>query len=162
MSTRRTVVAGIGNVMRGDDAAGLLAAHGVGERDPRIDVVEVVDAVELVEVLRAAENVFIIDAVRSGAPAGTVRRVDAEHERLPAIMSPGSTHALDLAATIELARSLGAAPRRIVVYGIEAGCVELGGDVSPAVLAAVESVVAVVLTEVAALGEPEGAQPCTS
>jgi hydrogenase maturation protease len=71
-----------------------------------------------------------------------VHRFDATDRPLPVELGSASTHALGLAAAIELARELGRLPRRLVVYGIEGERFELGEGLTPAVGDAVERLVA--------------------
>lgn len=126
---------GIGNAARGDDAAGLLAAR-------RLGGVEVEgDATAVIDLLAGAREAVLIDAVRSGAAAGTVHRVDIG--TLPAgLPRPASTHLIGLAEALELARALGRLPPRVTVYGIEGARFAVGDAVSPAVATAVDRVVA--------------------
>ena len=136
------VVVGIGNDARGDDAAGLIAAR-------RLEALaHEGDAMALLDVWRDADAVVVIDAVSSGAAAGTVHRFDASRAPLPASLrrSP-STHALGLADAIELGRALDRLPARVIVYGIEGGRFEAGAALTPAVAAAVEAVAAAVRRE---------------
>ena len=128
---------GVGNAARGDDAAGLLAARAVGgielEGDPSA----------LLELFDGLDAAVVVDAVRSGAAAGTVRRFDAAAGPLPATLrSSTSTHLVGIADAIELARVLGRLPGVLVVYAIEGERFDLGAPVSPAVAAALERVVA--------------------
>jgi len=156
------LVVGVGNLARGDDAAGLLVARRIRLREPRIEVVEVPNATDCLDALRRGERVIVVDAMRTGAPAGTVRRFDLQDEPLPASFSPGSTHALGLATAVELARALGTLPRRVVVYGIEGARFELGAAPSPEVLAAVDRVAEAVVAEWKSAAESEKAETCTS
>jgi hydrogenase maturation protease len=130
-------VIGLGNAVRGDDAAGLLAARAVGgvelEGDPSA----------LLDLLDGAPAATLVDAVASGAAPGTVHRFDASAEPLPAsLRSSTSTHAIGLADALELARALGRLPRRVIVYGIEGAAFAAGDAVTPAVARAVEHVAA--------------------
>jgi hydrogenase maturation protease len=77
-------------------------------------------------------------------------------QRLPAgNWSAGGTHALGLAAAVELARSLDLLPRRLVVVGVEAGRFSQGAPMSDAVLDAVPAAVDAVLTAIdATKGDP--------
>jgi hydrogenase maturation protease len=131
------VVIGVGNPNRGDDAAGLMAARLARARLARVGGVEVVechgDPVRLIDRWAGAAAVIIADAVRSGAPPGRVRRVDASNKPLPVIFRRASSHAFGVADAIELARATGALPRRVIVYGIEAGVFAVGTGPSPAV-----------------------------
>ena len=129
------VIIGVGNAARGDDAAGLIAARRLGglehEGDP----------VALLDVWRGADVAVVIDAVSSGADPGTVHRFDATSAPLPArLRGSTSSHALGLAEAIELGRTLGRLPGRLLVYGIEGERFEAGTELTPAVAAAVEAV----------------------
>jgi hydrogenase maturation protease len=119
--TRRVVVIGVGNALRGDDGAGLAAAEEV--RAGAADAVEVRVCEEepsrLIDALGDADVAFIVDAVSTGAAGGTVHRFDASTETLPARELRSSTHALGISETLELARALGRLPRETVVFGIE-------------------------------------------
>ena len=57
---------------------------------------------------------------------------------LPATFAGRSTHAFTVAQAIELARSLGRLPARLVVVGIEGRSFEAGAALGPAVAAAIE------------------------
>lgn len=138
------LVVGIGNATRGDDAAGLLAVR----RLRGIRTAELSDCTDLFDVWIGEDDVIVIDAMVTGAPVGTVRQFDVGAFTLPVGAFP-STHAFGLAETVELARALEKLPRRVVIYGIEAGNVGLGEELSPEVRQAIEALVGE-LQEVAA------------
>ena len=71
------------------------------------------EPVGLIEEWTGADAVIVVDAVSSGAPPGTIHRLDPLAEPIPAALSQGSTHAFGLAETIELARALDRLPRRL-------------------------------------------------
>lgn len=77
---------------------------------------------DVVPYLKTGQAVIIIDACRSGAPAGTIHRLSALE--LPA--QPGmsaSTHGGRLADGLRLAESLGCDVSQVVIYAIEMeGC----------------------------------------
>jgi len=91
----------------------------------------------------------LVDTMRSGQPAGTIRRFDVSRDPLPA-RPPGSTstHAFDLHAAIELGRALDRLPRRVIVYAVEGERFEAGAALSDQVEAAVGRLMAAVLGEV--------------
>ena len=132
------LVVGLGNTWRSDDGAGPAVARALGD-DPRVLVHEG-EPIGLLDAWEGADEVMVVDAVASGAPPGTVHRLDAAAAPLPAAVARGSTHAFGLAETIELARTLGRLPERLTVYGIEGGCFDAGDDLSPPVRAAVDAV----------------------
>jgi hydrogenase maturation protease len=140
----RLLVIGLGNELRGDDAAGLLVARAIRDRPgAEIETAEHEgEPVALLDLWEGAELVVVADAVGggAGAAAGTVHRFDAGDGPLPALFGGPSTHALGLAETIELARVLGRLPARLIVFGIEGERFGAGEPPSPAVLEAVEPV----------------------
>lgn len=142
----------VGNAFRGDDAAALEAAKLLQGRLP--DGAEVLERegepTALMDAWEGAEAVWLVDAVASGAPSGTVHRVDAGEQELPAGLFRASTHAFGLAEAVELARALGRLPARAVVYGIEGARFEAGDELSPEVAAAVPRVAEALREEVAA------------
>jgi len=123
---------GVGHEGRRDDAAGVRAARLVRAMLwPQARVVECEgSATSLLEAWQGEPAVVVVDAMCSGAPAGTVQRLDASREPLPAELFRGSTHGLGLPEAIELARSLGRLPSSCVVYGIEGADFEQGSRLS--------------------------------
>ena len=135
-----TLVIGLGNSWRGDDGAGPAVARGLlDEVQARVRVYEG-EPVGLIEDWTGADAVIVVDAVSSGAPPGTIHRLDPLSEPIPAGLSQGSTHAFGLAETIELARTLDRLPPRLTVYGIEGERFTAGQQLSPPVSAAVDAV----------------------
>jgi hydrogenase maturation protease len=126
---------GIGNPMRGDDAAGLLVAARLRElAPPELRVLELEgEPVDLIEAFSGAATVFVADAVSSGEEPGFVHRMDAGAAPLPARLAGPSTHALGLPEAVELARALGRLPERLLVFGIEGARFEAGSRALPQV-----------------------------
>lgn len=113
-------VLGIGHRDRGDDAAGLHVADLLrGALGHDVEVRECLGtATELLEAWRDVGAAIVVDCVVSGAPPGTLHRVDALRERLPA-RSATSTHGFGLAQAVALGRMLGQLPPVLIVHGIE-------------------------------------------
>jgi hydrogenase maturation protease len=135
------VVIGIGNGMRGDDAAGLhvarrLRARAARRRRRREHEGE---TLALLERWGDADAVILVDAVRSDAPPGTVRRLDASARSLPArLLTSSSTHGVRVAEAIELARALHRLPARVILYGVEGRRFDAGSGLSAEVEAAID------------------------
>jgi hydrogenase maturation protease len=126
-------VIGLGNEWRGDDGVGLEVARRVGGRQLPGEPIALVGA------LAGGDEVVLVDAVSSGAEPGTIFRFEAGEERLPApLFGASSTHALGLAEALELARSLGQLPRRVLVYGVEGERFDYGTGLSPSVAEAAD------------------------
>jgi hydrogenase maturation protease len=147
----RQIVLGIGNAECGDDAAGRTVVRLLLGRLP--DDVEIAElegeAMELLARFEGADAAFLVDACWSGAPAGSVRRLDVNVTPLQQGLFSLSTHGFGLAEAVELARALAQLPPYCVVYAIEGATFETGAPLSPAVAAAVADVAGRVQTEIA-------------
>lgn len=143
---------GVGNAWRRDDAVGLAVARLLrGSLPAGVEVLEREgEPTSLIAAWEGAEAVWVVDAVASGGPPGTVHRLDAVAAPLPAGLFRASTHHLGLPEAVELARALGRLPARLVVVGVEGERFEAGEGLTPAVEAAVERAAAAVSEEVRA------------
>ena len=154
MTDRHITVIGVGNPSRSDDRAGLQVARRLREHvsDGTAGNCRIVEcsgeATALMAAWANARAVIIADAVLSGASPGTVHRLDAAAEPVPASFSTRSTHSFGLAQAIELARALGQLPQRIVIYGIEGASFDHGEELSPQVAAAMPRAVDRILAEI--------------
>jgi hydrogenase maturation protease len=151
MSSLDVVVAGIGNSYRGDDGVGPLVANlcasatlgvrDIGPLDEPLDLLGRFDRVDLA---------IVIDAVRSGAPIGSVRILDVDVSSLEESgdveATVTSTHGIGLVGVLRLARAIGRAPQRLVVVAIEGETFALGSEMSAAVVAAVPAAICAVAT----------------
>jgi hydrogenase maturation protease len=134
------VIVGVGNDWRGDDAVGLVAARRLRSALPDVRVLELDgDPASLLDAWAGAHEAIVIDAVRSGAPPGTIHRLDVASEPLPAGLRAGSTHGLGLAEAVALGRTLDRLPARLELIGIEVGGLDTGTSLTPAVARAVET-----------------------
>ncbi len=148
-SRRRVLVLGVGNELRGDDAAGVEVARRLRRAGAvGIDVEEEQnDPTALIERWRERAELVIVDAAALGAP-GEIRRFDASRHPLPARLGgSSSTHAVGLAEAIELARALGRLPVQVIVYTVDGARFEAGAELSAEVAAALPGLTERVLAE---------------
>ncbi|MBH0177628.1 MAG: hydrogenase maturation protease [Nitrospira sp.] len=143
-------IIGIGNLFRGDDAVGLLAARRLRERlDSSVEVVEAEgDGLALLDLMEGADQVMLIDGVKSGGQPGTTVRLDLSKESRWGRLVPCSTHAIGIAEAIDLARTLGRLPKQVILYGIEVDSLESGAALSESVRGGLDIVVAQVLKDI--------------
>ncbi len=153
--TSSTLLIGVGNEFRSDDGVGILAARKFREKNlPGIVVVESDgDAAALMDAWAGMKTVVIIDAASSGAPPGTIHRIDARRQSVSQEIFPFSTHALGVAHAIELARSLGKLPINIIIYGIEGEQFTAGSSLTPNVQEVLNEVLQLVTGEVYSLSD---------
>lgn len=135
----RAIVIGAGNAWRRDDGAGPAVAERLADRC--CTLVLPGEGTELIEAWSAAERVIVVDAMRSGAPPGTLKVFDAIAEPLPGGAFCCLSHSFGLAEAVELARVLGRLPPRLEVWGIEAADLSQGPGLTPAVADAVDRAV---------------------
>jgi len=142
-------IIGLGNELRGDDAVGLLAARRLRQAvGNRAEVIEAEMAgVDLIELMRGARVVILIDAARSWQNPGIIHRLDASDSSIGVRVFPHSSHAIGISDALELARTIGILPARVIVYGIEAGNTEAGQGLSSPVAEALDEVVGRVIRE---------------
>jgi hydrogenase maturation protease len=133
------LIIGCGNRQRGDDGAGLLAAERLRELGIQAEM-RAGEAADLIETWQHADDVIIIDAVMTGAPAGTVQSWDGR-QSLVSLSPTISTHGFGVAEAIALAHALERLPNRLRVYGVEGRSFEPGAAISPEVMHGVEEVV---------------------
>ncbi|MGB7982586.1 MAG: hydrogenase maturation protease [Candidatus Nanopelagicales bacterium] len=162
----RALVVGLGSVDRGDDAVGpavarlvaaLMGAEVAERRLSRsareVHVLVHEDPTALVDLMSGWDLVVVVDAMRAGAPTGTVRvlAVGAGADGLPVRTGPTGTHDLGLAGVIALAGALDRLPDRLRVVGVQAASFEPGARLSAAVTHALPAAVDAVLGELSAL-----------
>jgi hydrogenase maturation protease len=158
---QKAIFIGVGNPFRSDDGAGRAVVRRLrGEIPTGVKVLEETgDGAELLEAWKGADAVILVDAVQSGAPPGTIHRLDARTEKLPAWFSHASTHSFGVAEAIELARTMGDLPDQLIVYGIEGLDFSAGTALSPEVAAAVPGAASLILREILHLPAVLSASP---
>ena len=142
----RVLIAGVGNVLRGDDGFGvevlrrlerdLAGAEGVRFFESGIAGVGLVQ-----QLLDGYDVLVILDALDRGAPPGTVFVLVPE---VRALGAPGGgqqaidLHQADPEGVLHMAAALGVLPRHVRIVGCQAAaCDELGAGLSEAVRVAV-------------------------
>ena len=155
MTPRRAVLIGIGNIYRCDDGigpaliaaiephcpAGVTLTISAGEPGQLLDawcgvpLVVLVDAVLCDEPVPGRIHRSVLDTAAAETPAASMRAGSA------------STHGLGIPDAIRLARALDCAPRRLVVFAVEAADIGFGTGLSPAVAASLPALTGMVLTE---------------
>jgi hydrogenase 3 maturation protease len=139
----RVAILGVGNQFRADDAAGVLIARTLSNRDCALDT----DHILIIEAGHAPENttaelrkfapdlVLIIDAAEMGQQPGAIQWIP--EEAIDGMSA--STHSLPLSM---LARYLTLDLNcTVALLGIQPGSIEVGGEISAEVLHAIQEIV---------------------
>jgi hydrogenase maturation protease len=156
------IVIGVGNEYRRDDAAGLLVVRRLKEVayefaadqgfTARLEIIEESgEGTALMDAWKGADVAIVVDAVYGEQEPGGIYRGEfsaAESSPpLPVNFYRHSTHAFGLGEAIELARSFGTLPLKVIVYGIEVVDVTAGLGLSPEVEESIDHVVGAILID---------------
>ena len=152
----KILVAGVGNVLRGDDGFGVAVAQNLIESNKYGSEVTVFEAgiagIALVQELMSGYDLLIIaDTVQRGGDPGTIYVIEPEVPELDEKaayelhQSLADAHYSDPSKVLILAKALAVLPPKVFLIGCEpADYDELGADLSPpvkrAVLVALEKI----------------------
>ena len=132
-------IVGVGNVLMGDDGVGPAAVAALEGRFAE-GAVRLHDAglaaADVLSTLDPSDPLVLVDALRTGAPAGTVHRVDLEDvwsAGLGAGRGGVSLHELGALPALRMETLAGREFRNVTVFGVEPGRVEWGMGLSPEV-----------------------------
>ncbi|HEY5730096.1 MAG TPA: hydrogenase maturation protease [Anaerolineales bacterium] len=154
----RVVVIGIGQSLRGDDAAGLEAVRQWRDKFPetanrhgvRIESFEL-PGLSLLDAMEDADAAIMVDAIQSHASAGTIHRLD-EKDLSTFTLDAKSAHGWGVAETLEMGRLIGKIDRvTIRLIGIEAEKVNPGTSLSQSVQARLPAACRAIQEEVLAI-----------
>jgi hydrogenase maturation protease len=154
MSSGRILVAGIGNILLGDDGFGSEVARELLRR-PRAENVTVLDigirGLDLAYALLAGyETTILIDAVSRGGAPGTLYTIEPDLDSVDETLEISETldaHNMNPLRVLRFARSMGAQCGRILIigcepatFGSEEGQIALSSPVSEAIDHAIQMV----------------------
>jgi len=111
-------VAGVGNVLRGDDGFGPAVTELLDHLPEGADVVETgIGGIALLqELMRGYDGLILIDAVERGAEPGTVFLIEPEVEK--GVHVP-DIHLANPHRVLSMAKTMGVLPERVVIIGCQ-------------------------------------------
>ncbi len=140
----RILVAGVGNLLRGDDGFGPAVIERLGELPAGAESLETgIGGVGLLQELRAGcVGLGLVAAVARGAAPGTVFELEPT---VGEAVHVADVHLANPDRVLSMARTMGALPGRVRIVGCQPAEVdELGGGLSPCVEEAVGRAVPIV------------------
>jgi hydrogenase maturation protease len=117
----RTLVIGLGNLLRTDDGAGIHIINKINETHPEIETVDAaMGSIEIIEAMRGYDRAMIVDAIETGAEPGTIFRVNLAGGEAPPVIT--HSHGTDLLTTLQFGYKLypDEMPKEIIMLAIEA------------------------------------------
>jgi hydrogenase maturation protease len=150
MKTPRIAVLGLGNLMRTDDAVGMLAIQQL-RADPRFPKsVTLIEGgtlgLDLLYPLEDITHLVALDAIDAGAPPGTLLRF--EKNDLADLPISKSVHLLGFSDLIGAMRLIESAPEQIVVLGVQPDVIGWGTELTPTLQAALVTLVECAVSQV--------------
>jgi hydrogenase maturation protease len=151
VNTVPAIVIGVGNEYRHDDGAAIEVINRLKRRHlPGVSLVTTDgEPSRLIDLWEAADLAIVIDAIRAQRPVpGRVHHVTVDE----AVADPGtsgSSHGLGLGEAVELGRTLGRMPPRLIILAIEGTDFSVGLGFSPQVVEGIHDLESLVLTELA-------------
>jgi len=153
---RTALIAGIGNVLLGDDGVGPYVLRLLESRYNFDDDLELSDlgtpALDLTHQIVGLRALILIDSVQSDADPGTIFLYRKEDILQTAPAERLDPHSPALSECLMTAEMLGASPEQVVLVGIVGENFEPGRPLSASVAASVEKAIALILHEVEGLG----------
>jgi len=150
-----TLVLGLGNSIMTDDGFGVKVVNTLSSRYHFQGKIRLIDGgtlgLDLLPHLEDVESLLIIDALDMRDKPGQLFRIEGED--VPrAFASKLSVHQMGLQDLLAVAELQGHVPTKLVVWGVQPECIEMGTDLTSTVESAVEPVVQKVLNELQAWG----------
>lgn len=145
-----TLILGLGNTLMTDDGFGVMAVETLSSRYRFGAELRLLDggtlSLDLLPQLKDVERLVIIDALQLHLPPGTVSRLEGEDVPC-AFAGKLSAHQMGIPELLALAELMGQAPPELVVWGVQPENIDIGNGLTPRVAAALEPVVAGVVSD---------------
>jgi hydrogenase maturation protease len=149
------LVLGLGNLLCGDDGAGVAAVELLRERFQAPDGARVLDGgtlgLSLLPYVEDSRDAILVDAIRADGPPGSPVRLEGFDVPLAA-MERLSVHQVGVADLLGGAHLVGRLPHRLILLGVVPESIELRFGCSASVEAALPDLVERIVAEAGAWG----------
>jgi hydrogenase maturation protease len=161
MKSPRIAIVGLGNLMRTDDAIGMLALQLLKSESQLPEGVTLVEGgtlgLDLLYPLAEATHLLALDAIDAGEAPGTVLRYAGQ--AIADMPVSKSVHLLGFSDLIGAMRLTGDAPEQIVVLGVQPKEIAWGTELTPPVAAVLPNLVNAAVEQVRAWARAIAARP---
>jgi hydrogenase maturation protease len=152
----KTIVLGVGNVLLKDEGVGIRAVQELERRYEFPEKVALVDGgtlgLSLLSVVRDAERLIVLDAVKNRSAPGTIHRL-TDRDLPKTVTYKTSIHQTDLVEAINICREVFDHEPPVIIIGVEPEDMEpFGVELSPATARAMPQVLERVVEELTSLG----------
>jgi hydrogenase maturation protease len=143
----RTLVIGVGNLLRTDDGVGIHIINRLSKLHPEIDTFDAaMGSIEILEAMKGYERVVIVDSIETGNEPGTIYRVNLASGEKPPVLT--QSHGTDLLTVLMLGHKLygDGMPKDIILIAVEAeDTVTIGDKLTKRVQEAMDDVLLKIL-----------------
>jgi len=150
IQSKQLAIVGVGNLLLSDEGVGVHVVRALrGTLLPSgVAVFEFgTRGLEILEAVEGFKKVVIVDAVRSGAVPGSIRRWRLGELLDAAAPSMVSLHEIDLLTTLKVGRATAKLPDDVVIVGIEPKALSPGLELSPELKVKVQELLDLVTKE---------------
>ena len=144
------LVLGIGNTMLKDEGIGVRVAEKMMEMSlpPEVEVMDGgIKGLDLLYYIEGRKKVIVVDAVKAGAPPGTLFRfTDNDIAAKKGVMR--SAHGIDFSDVIAVARFTGTKPDEVIFLGVEPYDLSVSMELSPKIEEMIPILINLVMKEI--------------
>ncbi len=133
VDAERVLIAGVGNVLRGDDGFGPAVTEQLKDLPEGVEVIETgIGGIALLQELMAGcGGLILVDAVDQGEAPGTVILMRPD---VPEAVHVPDIHLANPDRVLSMAKTIGCLPERLIIVGCQVSSVDtLGEGLSPEV-----------------------------
>jgi len=151
----KILVLGVGNILLTDEGIGVRTIEALEQKYRFPDNVELVDGgtagMELLEIMANQDHVILVDAVNTGAPAGTL--VSLVDDEVPALFRNRiSPHQLGISDLLGVMSLTGEIPKHFNLFGVVPYSIDTGIELTEDMLLLKEQLVNSVVEKLRELG----------
>jgi hydrogenase maturation protease len=144
----RIALIGLGNILLRDEGVGVHAVEALKKNYDFPEEVRLIDGgtlgLDLLPLIEGAEKILFVDAMDLKKDPGVIAVI--EDQEIPSLLEPKlSLHHVGLSDLLFASRFMGNLPAKIVLVGMQPETIEIGLDLSPAVLQRFEELLETVL-----------------
>ena len=144
----RIALIGLGNILLRDEGVGVHAVEALKKNFDFPEEVRLIDGgtlgLDLLPLIEGAEKILFVDAMDLKKDPGAIAVI--EDQEIPSLLEPKlSLHHVGLSDLLFASRFMGNLPAKIVLVGMQPETMEIGLDLSPAVLQCFEELLRTVL-----------------
>ncbi|EGO64049.1 HyaD/HybD family hydrogenase maturation endopeptidase [Acetonema longum] len=147
---KRITVLGIGNILLQDEGFGVRVIEELQRRYRFTEPVQVLDGgtlgMELLHFITGSARLLVIDAIDGGQPPGSFYRLTGEAVQAY-FQDKVSLHELGLKDVLAALKVLDEPVEEVVIIGVQPAVLDLGLDLTPAVVAMIEPAIAAVIAQ---------------